>query len=258
MKRRRFIAGIYNYCDRWCERCPHTARCRTYFDSERAARRQRGKGKDPNDTAVAMETVSRSFEKARRMIARTAKKEGWDLNNLTASADIEAVAEKRRDRASRRHPLVKSAEAYMEKCGKLLERARPAFDGDREGAAERAEFMDVEAEADTLNAVAEAAHVLMWDHVLVTAKTYRAVNAKMGMCGEFPEWICQSDADGSAFVARNCLRRDMAALKVLYDWEDNLRDEIIDLLALAERVVRGLEKHFPGCVSYKWPPEEEE
>lgn len=21
------IAGIYNYCDRWCERCPFTARC---------------------------------------------------------------------------------------------------------------------------------------------------------------------------------------------------------------------------------------
>lgn len=22
-----FIAGIYNYCVRWCERCPFTARC---------------------------------------------------------------------------------------------------------------------------------------------------------------------------------------------------------------------------------------
>ena len=23
----RFIPGIYNYCDRWCERCPQTAHC---------------------------------------------------------------------------------------------------------------------------------------------------------------------------------------------------------------------------------------
>jgi len=22
-----FISGIYNYCDRWCERCVMTARC---------------------------------------------------------------------------------------------------------------------------------------------------------------------------------------------------------------------------------------
>lgn len=25
-----FIDGIYNYCDRWCERCPLTARCRVF------------------------------------------------------------------------------------------------------------------------------------------------------------------------------------------------------------------------------------
>jgi hypothetical protein len=26
----RNISGIYNYCDRWCERCPFTLRCATY------------------------------------------------------------------------------------------------------------------------------------------------------------------------------------------------------------------------------------
>lgn len=26
----RFIPSIYNYCDRWCERCPFTARCLNY------------------------------------------------------------------------------------------------------------------------------------------------------------------------------------------------------------------------------------
>ena len=25
-----FIPGIFNYCDRWCERCPLTARCSVY------------------------------------------------------------------------------------------------------------------------------------------------------------------------------------------------------------------------------------
>jgi hypothetical protein len=25
-----FISGIFNYCDRWCERCPLTARCRVF------------------------------------------------------------------------------------------------------------------------------------------------------------------------------------------------------------------------------------
>ena len=25
-----FILGIFNYCDRWCERCPFTSRCRSF------------------------------------------------------------------------------------------------------------------------------------------------------------------------------------------------------------------------------------
>ena len=28
------IPGIYNYCDRWCERCPFTSRCLNYEMSE--------------------------------------------------------------------------------------------------------------------------------------------------------------------------------------------------------------------------------
>jgi hypothetical protein len=29
-----FISGIYNYCDRWCERCPQTSRCLNYAMGE--------------------------------------------------------------------------------------------------------------------------------------------------------------------------------------------------------------------------------
>lgn len=31
-----FIDGLYNYCDRWCERCLLTARCRVFaFEEQR-------------------------------------------------------------------------------------------------------------------------------------------------------------------------------------------------------------------------------
>jgi hypothetical protein len=30
-----FIDGIYNYCDRWCERCAFTARCRLFADEQK-------------------------------------------------------------------------------------------------------------------------------------------------------------------------------------------------------------------------------
>lgn len=30
-----FIVGIYNFCDRWCERCAFTSRCRSFADGAR-------------------------------------------------------------------------------------------------------------------------------------------------------------------------------------------------------------------------------
>ena len=27
-----FIVGVFNYCDRWCERCPFTSHCRVFAD----------------------------------------------------------------------------------------------------------------------------------------------------------------------------------------------------------------------------------
>jgi hypothetical protein len=29
-----FIIGVYNYCDRWCEYCPFTGRCRSFADRQ--------------------------------------------------------------------------------------------------------------------------------------------------------------------------------------------------------------------------------
>jgi hypothetical protein len=37
----RFISGIYNYCDRWCERCPFTARCLVYAQEQQDSSRKR-------------------------------------------------------------------------------------------------------------------------------------------------------------------------------------------------------------------------
>lgn len=39
---KKLISGIYNYCDRWCERCPQTARCLN-FKMGQARDAQRGR-----------------------------------------------------------------------------------------------------------------------------------------------------------------------------------------------------------------------
>lgn len=49
-----FIVGIYNYCDRWCERCPFTGRCRMFADeSEFEFERDHGPLTEPMRDRVA-------------------------------------------------------------------------------------------------------------------------------------------------------------------------------------------------------------
>jgi len=260
-RKQRFIAGIYNYCDRWCERCPHTDRCRVYRDTERAARRHRRRGRDPSDMGVALGDVGRSFEKVRRMLERQAKKEGWDLDELAKPSPEDEAAERDLRRHVRRHPLVREALSYTQAAGELLARLHDEFNETAEDAEKRSEFMDVDAEAGQLGEVRRAVEVIGWDHVLISAKVRRAVRSRREGRDETDADFAEAeghDAAGSAFVARNCLRRSQAALMTVYEWDEKFRDEAIGLLASAEKIQRGLERQIPGCVTFVWPPEEEE
>ena len=53
MPSKRFIPGIYNYCDYWCERCAFTRRCRNYQMGEELKRADRDENADPADRDAA-------------------------------------------------------------------------------------------------------------------------------------------------------------------------------------------------------------
>lgn len=46
----RFIVGIYNYCDYWCEHCAFTRRCRNFADKSELERE--ADGSPPVDDAT--------------------------------------------------------------------------------------------------------------------------------------------------------------------------------------------------------------
>ena len=54
-----FIPGIYNYCDRWCERCAFTSRCMN-FAMEKEFFQEQESSDEMN--AAFWETISSTFE----------------------------------------------------------------------------------------------------------------------------------------------------------------------------------------------------
>ncbi|HUS93269.1 MAG TPA: hypothetical protein VM695_15535 [Phycisphaerae bacterium] len=260
-RRRRFIPGIYNYCDRWCERCGHTARCRVFRDTERVRERHERRGADAGEMDTALGDVSRSFEKARRMLRRWAKANDLDLDRLAADGAAD-LADRRLDRKTDGHPLTAGTHELMDRCRGLLEKLRAVFDEARDDAVGRAEMMDVAGEIDGLRRVGDAAEVISWYHTMTHVKTRRALDGwfEAGMQQERDDGagdFALSDAAGSASVARKGLVRMKTALTVVYDWDEALRDEVLDLLVLAERLQKELESLLPGCLDFPWPPAEE-
>src|SRR5204863_4417350 len=103
-----FISGIYNYCDRWCERCPFTSRCLVYA-SEKEDEENDPESRDINNAAFWQKLTS-IFEQTKEMIATWAAENGIDLN-----ADEAKAAKEEHDREledARNHELSVAAEEY--------------------------------------------------------------------------------------------------------------------------------------------------
>src|ERR1044071_3914873 len=82
-----FVSGIYNYCDRWCERCAFTSRCLLYA-SEQA-------DPDANDPEVRDLTNAKFWRKMQEILADTAAMisecaadMGVDLESIDASPEM--------------------------------------------------------------------------------------------------------------------------------------------------------------------------
>ncbi len=217
-KRPKLIDGIYNYCDRWCERCSFTARCRTFAMEKKLRRRMRRREKGPA-AASSWETYDAVAEKM----------QPW----LDAQRDeVVAKVESRQNRVEN-EPLARRGEDYARAAGEWIERhAVP------EGNAE----------------AADAVHVIRWYQLFIVVKLMRALSAddeedaeeqagEDAVNPEVREIIDQAgrdDNNGSAKVALIAMDRSIAAWAVLGraglpDTEDLIR-RLDALRRVAEQV----------------------
>src|SRR5262245_15112436 len=99
----KLIAGIYNYCDRWCERCQFTDRCLNYAMEEE----NRQSGGAPKDKAAFWKRFEASLKLTREMVHDMAKERGIAFD----PAELEEAGRKveRKRRAAEKHPIARAA-----------------------------------------------------------------------------------------------------------------------------------------------------
>ncbi len=244
-KDRRFIPGVYNYCDRWCERCPLTSRCLTCAMAE------------DDDTDSAAHDIHAAafwrklhaiFGRTLEMLERIAEQQGIDLGE----ADLKAIAEDERriDERVRDHELTESAREYARAVVAWFESSEPPFEreGERLAAAARMGLDGVDPAAEAAD-LADAVDVVRWHQHQIGVKLARALHQdEHDGIGDGPR-----DSDGSAKVALLGIDRSIAAWGVLRAALVDERDTTLDMLVRLNRLRRRTEQAFPRARSFVRP-----
>jgi hypothetical protein len=220
------ISGIYNYCDRWCERCPLTSRCLVY-----ATEQEDNDSPETRDTRneAFWQKLNTIFQETREMIVEWAREAGVDLN--ATLADDDGGCKKKRHLVDN-HPLTKLGKRY----------ANTATDWFRE--------FDVGVELSDLE---DAREVIQWYQYQIAVKTMRALSGRKEEIedpeiADFPR-----DSDGSAKVALIGIDRSIAAWRIMQLSLPDRVESIVPLILQLDRLRRRLENSFPQARSFMRP-----
>jgi hypothetical protein len=230
----RFIAGIYNYCDRWCERCPQTLRCLNFSISEEEF-------SDPEARDIRNEAfwkkLSGILGEALALLRESAEKWEIELETLGSIEDEENI--KAKDVAAETHLLCRAAKRYSERVEDWF-RERETL------------FFEIAAAAKEGVSLEEAIEVIRWYQYFICAKVMRAVRGnieeKEERCDEFA-----SDSDGSAKIALIAIDRSIAAWAVIQHYMTGCGQEVIGIIAFLDGLRQAVEETFPNARSFIRP-----
>ena len=219
------ISGIYNYCDRWCERCPLTSRCLVY-----AAEQEDDVSIENHDirNKAFWRKLGAIFQETREVIAGWAKAAGVDLTE-TACEDESRYRRKRQ--LVDNHPLARFGKKY----------ANAASDW----------FRDFDQTMERTESLEDAREVIQWYQYQIAVKTIRALS---GRREELEEGLdLPKDSDGSAKVALIGIDRSIAAWRLMQLSLPERAETIVPLMLQLEGLRHRLEKFFPDARSFIRP-----
>ena len=243
----RFITGIYNYCDSWCERCSFTSRCLSYAATEREKLSAEEKDFNNDDFWIKMGEI---FELTRDIIQDSAEEMGIDLNMLEPEDVNNEI--KCFEKACE-HELAKMSGDYTSKAkfwlaniDNLLQDKEHEFIN---GVSLGIEIEKIENDALTLK---DATDVIMFYLFFIKAKIIRALHGKIEGVPEEIEYM-PKDWDGSAKIALIAIERSISAWSVMLQIFPGEEDFILSMLVHLKRLHANLKKEFPDAMAFVRP-----
>jgi hypothetical protein len=229
------VPGIYNYCDRWCERCTMTQRCLTYLH-EQEMKEETTRNKDEENKNF-WEQIRLAWEVTMELIEEDADRLGVDLDDVE---DIELPEHIET-------PLEVKAKEYGSKMHNWLNENQPFIK-------EQAEKLVMINDEASIIKYKDAMEVIQWYYFFIGAKVHRAhLDLEERRNNPEDEFNIYSDNLGSAKIAIIAIERSMDALSLFYNDFKEKEDDILKFLVELSSIKKQILQTFPGVMDFKRP-----
>lgn len=239
------VSGIYNYCDRWCERCPLTSRCLVYATEQ-----------DDVASATSRDAENSDFwqnlmpyrAQADELIPEWAKHAGLDLN----ISEEHQPSSRRKKPSVDKHPLVRAGKDYANAASdwfrtldQTIDVSILSFIANAADAAATGSEIDREV---TLP-FESAREVVQWYQYQISVKTMRALSSRNDDLDDSET----NDSDGSAKVALIGVDRSIAAWRIIQLSLPERSDTIVPLILNLACLRNSLLNTFPKASEFIRP-----
>lgn len=243
----KYISGIYNYCDRWCERCPFTSRCLNCT----LVKEQFGDLEKIDELNEAfLDKLSEMLHNTLTMIREMAKEQGIDLDAMDMENDPNQDYFQKE--SALEHLISHASESYAKDVDRWFDANEYLF-LEKEEELNRIQIISSQSNpAQEAEGINDAVEIIRWYQWQIHVKLQRAIDS--GSTEEaldldkFPK-----DSDGSAKVALIGIDRSMAAWKVLLTVFPVQAKQILDFITMLEHIKSRVETQFPDARAFIRP-----
>lgn len=242
------IPGIYNYCDRWCERCPFTSRCLNFEMSE-----EKFGGLENTDinNEVFWQRLSDTFQETLSMVKEMALEKGIDLDDIELEDDDDF--DRRFEDPAIVHLIAHMAKSYITMMDEWFDSNVYIFGDDHpELMADAAEAVQSPPDDGTISLI-DSFEVLRWYQHQMYVKLRRALHSAYDEARDEDLADYPKDSDGSAKVALIGMDRSISAWGKIIGLFPDEEDSILKIIAHLERLRRRTEAEFPDARAFVRP-----
>lgn len=231
----KYISGIYNYCDRWCERCQFTSRCLNYkIGQENYADLE----EHDISSAEFWEGFSNLMKDTIGMIKDMALEHGIDLDSIE-------IEEKETSSENVIHLTSEMANKYITLVDDWFDSTKYVYEDSEV-------YQKLNNSKEATVKFDDIIQIIRWYQMQIYVKLRRALDGEMDEDNDFSEDF-PNDSDGSAKVALIGIDRSIGAWTKMLEFFPDRKEELMKIISFLNRLCSIVERKFPKARDFIRP-----